>query len=158
MDIRIGSRGFTVVELLIAIVVIGIMSTLVLNSFTGAQARARDAERQSDIKALSKALEAFYVAAEGYPRVTGLMDSPAWISANLPGLDMNALVAPGAAEGAVSSLANTSTPALNQYGYQVRDHAINTVCTPVNNLCPRFLLFWREESSGAVKTLTSLNN
>lgn len=50
-------KGFTIVELLIVIVVIGILAALVLNSFSGAQAKARDAKRTADIAEIVKALQ-----------------------------------------------------------------------------------------------------
>jgi prepilin-type N-terminal cleavage/methylation domain-containing protein len=61
---RLG-RGFTIVELLIVIVVIGILAALVIVQFSNVQSRARDAERKSDIRALqSKVAE--YFALNGY--------------------------------------------------------------------------------------------
>lgn len=56
--------GFTIVELLIVIVVIGILAALVLNSFSGAQAKSRDAKRVTDVQALRK-YAAAYVAEKG---------------------------------------------------------------------------------------------
>lgn len=50
--------GFTIVELLIVIVVIGILAALVLNSFSGAQQRAANAKRDSDLQLLRKAIVA----------------------------------------------------------------------------------------------------
>lgn len=53
--------GFTIVELLIVIVVIGILAALVLNSFAGAQAKARDTRRRDDAAAIAKALQAWSI-------------------------------------------------------------------------------------------------
>lgn len=53
--------GFTIVELLIVIVVIGVLAALVLNSFAGAQAKARDSKRRDDATKISKALQAWSV-------------------------------------------------------------------------------------------------
>jgi prepilin-type N-terminal cleavage/methylation domain-containing protein len=47
--------GFTIVELLIVIVVIGILAALVLNTFSSAQQRAEAAKRESDLSVLYKA-------------------------------------------------------------------------------------------------------
>jgi prepilin-type N-terminal cleavage/methylation domain-containing protein len=52
------SRGFTIVELLIVIVVIGILAALVLNSFAGAQDRARAAAIVDGVRKIEKALRA----------------------------------------------------------------------------------------------------
>jgi len=95
------SRGFTVVELLIVIVVIGILAALVLNSFSGAQSRARDAQRVTDVKAISTQLEIYYNGAGGstYPDVNTTPVSTTFgqtfITTNFKGLDPNALIEPG---------------------------------------------------------------
>lgn len=61
--------GFTIVELLIVIVVIGILAAITIVAFNGVQQRGRDAERTSDVKQLKKALEMFYAENSYYPAV-----------------------------------------------------------------------------------------
>ena len=60
-------RGFTLIELLIVITILGILTTIAMGSFRNAQIRSRDAQRKSDLKQISKALELFYNDYEGYP-------------------------------------------------------------------------------------------
>ena len=55
------SRGFTIVELLIVIVVIAILAAITIVGFNGVQARSRDSMRKADINALAKALEVHYI-------------------------------------------------------------------------------------------------
>ena len=47
-------QGFTIVELLIVIVVIGILAAIVIVAFNGVQQRARTASAQSDLSAIGK--------------------------------------------------------------------------------------------------------
>lgn len=53
--------GFTVMELIIVIAVIGIMAVLVLNSVVGAQASARDAKRRHDIASIRRGLVGYSI-------------------------------------------------------------------------------------------------
>jgi prepilin-type N-terminal cleavage/methylation domain-containing protein len=52
--------GFTIIELLIVIAIIGILATLVLTNFRGAQAKGRDTVRKNDINSLYQKLEEYY--------------------------------------------------------------------------------------------------
>ncbi len=53
------SRGFTIVELLIVIIVIAILATLVITAYNGVQAKARDVKRQSNASEVQKAAESY---------------------------------------------------------------------------------------------------
>jgi len=61
------SRGFTIVELLIVIVVIGILAAIVIVAFNGVQNRAKDTSVQTDIKNVSALLEQHLVVHESLP-------------------------------------------------------------------------------------------
>ncbi len=65
------SQGFTIVELLIVIVVIAILAAITVVAYNGIQQRARDAQRQSDIVTIKKALELYYTANNRYPAGSG---------------------------------------------------------------------------------------
>lgn len=60
-------RGFTLVELLIVITILGILASIALVSFRSAQMRGRDAQRKSDLKQTVSALELFYADYQKYP-------------------------------------------------------------------------------------------
>lgn len=53
-------RGFTLVELLIAISIISILSTIGLISYQGVQGKTRDSVRKQDLNSLATALEIYY--------------------------------------------------------------------------------------------------
>lgn len=86
-------QGFTIVELLIVIVVIGILATLVIVTFTGIQRRARDTQRQTDINAIQSHVEAFYADHGYYPTTVDMQDAT-FLSDNMKGLKADALLAP----------------------------------------------------------------
>jgi len=63
-------NGFTIVELLIVIVVIGILAAITVVAFNGVQERARFAKARSDITTLNKAIQLYYAENGSYPNTT----------------------------------------------------------------------------------------
>jgi prepilin-type N-terminal cleavage/methylation domain-containing protein len=60
-------RGFTIVELLIVIVVIGILAAITIVAYNGVQSRARNSAAQSATENMAKKIEAFNAATGAYP-------------------------------------------------------------------------------------------
>jgi type II secretion system protein G len=61
------NRGFTIVELLIVIVVIGILAAIVIVAFNGVQNRAKDTRTRSDIKNVQSIVEKYNAETGRYP-------------------------------------------------------------------------------------------
>lgn len=59
--------GFTIVELLIVIVVIGILAAITIVAYNGIQERARYSTMQQDINSLNKAIQLYYADNGTYP-------------------------------------------------------------------------------------------
>ena len=55
------TAGFTIVELLIVIVVIGILAAITIVAYNGIQQRARDTARKSDLAAIAKLLNLYKI-------------------------------------------------------------------------------------------------
>lgn len=66
-SLKKAQQGFTIIELLIVIAIIAILALLVLNNFQGAQAKARDQQRTTDINNIHGKLEEFYNENNYYP-------------------------------------------------------------------------------------------
>lgn len=59
--------GFTLIELMIAAIVVSIIASVGFVTYSNAQAAARDAKRKSDLRAISTALEVYYQKNGRYP-------------------------------------------------------------------------------------------
>jgi general secretion pathway protein G len=59
--------GFTLIEMLVVISIIGILATLVTANLNSARSRARDTQRKSDIKNIATALRVYYNDKNRYP-------------------------------------------------------------------------------------------
>lgn len=63
-------NGFTIVELLIVIVVIGILAAITIVAYNGLQQRGRDTQRKSDLSQITKALHLYKIDNGSYPSTT----------------------------------------------------------------------------------------
>jgi type II secretion system protein G len=142
-------RGFTIVELLIVIVVIGILAGLVVTTFTGIQQKARNTERQTDIKAIHGQVEAYYAQNGSYPHRDEVNDAT-WRTTNMKGLDADALKDP---KGSASTL--VAAPAANSYSYAVTASG-GGACTTAANDCAVYTLTATYEGGGTFAK-TNLN-
>ncbi len=150
MTLKRKQEGFTIVELLIVIVVIGILAALVITTFTGIQQKARDTERTTDVKAIHGQVEAYYAQNGSYPglgsaTVDGL-NNTTWRSANMKGLDADALKDP---KGTLQELAATVSG--TQYGYAVFQTNGTTACTTAAADCAVYTLTANLEAGGTTQ-------
>jgi len=105
-------QGFTIIELLIVIAIIAILAGLVLNNFQGAQAKARDTQRVTDINNIHSKLEEYYNENNAYPQTFTAATFPGIDASSLTDADgvtitINAAVADEAAALAVANPGNT---------------------------------------------------
>lgn len=148
-------QGFTIVELLIVIIVIGILATLVLVTFTGIQQSARNTQRQTDIKAVASHLETYNAKNAYYPMLTDL-NSAAFISGTLKGLDKESTRDPKAGTAASDYQFADGNSTSNMYGYKAtKDDGSACDNTVSGDECTKFTLSYTEEG-GTQKTVTNL--
>ena len=66
-------KGFTIVELLIVIVVIGILAAITIVAYTGIQNRAKNSTAQSAASTLAKKAEAYFAENSQYPNTADVI-------------------------------------------------------------------------------------
>jgi len=119
-------QGFTIIELLIVIIVIGILATLVITTFSGIQRNARNRTREADINALHSQIEYYYGQNGNYPTLANINDAT-WRTSNMQGLDAGALSDPQGVGAVVAA------PVADAYAYAVSpancDNGTNGDCT-----------------------------
>lgn len=159
---KVTQKGFTIVELLIVIVVIGILAALVITTYNGIQQKGRNTERTTDLKAIQSQLEAYYAENGVYPASTQLgtdgSDNLTFIAASMKGLAKEALrdpKDPGTTDDEKYGLA--ATVAANTYAYAPTQDDGTTACTAAAADCTKYTLSGRPEGGGADIVIKSQN-
>lgn len=156
------SIGFTIVELLIVIVVIGILAAIVIVAFNGVQARANDTHRVSDVDKVKKFMELYYVKNGYYPGSGNIADanaSTALSTGVLQGLSPDALRAPDATGSTVSSWGqwggSVTTDGMN-YSYKTF-YADDANCIGLADQCAKYQIYYRTDADSSYKVIRSLS-
>ena len=163
--------GFTIIELLIVIAIIGILATLVLTNFQGAQAKGRDTVRTTDTNSLYSKLEEYHNENGGYP--DGLLDGFVAVGINnatatgtvdvFPGVDAGALTDEDGNSIVESFSVSTSLAAptipgnTNEYLYAAYGCAAATAVTDVGASCTKYHLATYQEQDTNGYRKASLN-
>jgi prepilin-type N-terminal cleavage/methylation domain-containing protein len=131
------TRGFTIVELLIVIVVIGILAAIIIIAFNGVSDRAKIAAVQSDVKNAAQSLEVYRIGtstSDSYPTANDCSVAPVPGTICLKTSPTNTVV---------YQVDNATVPA--SYCVMVTEgansfKATNTATAPVAGTCPGVLV------------------
>lgn len=149
MTTQFKQKGFTIIELLIVIVVIGILATITAIALGGANERARDAKRESDAKSLQTAIEAYYtIGNSNYPTLDDMNDTT-FREDNFQGLDDSVYQDPNADDDQLASAA-----AANVYAYEPGPSGCDN--TDTGGMCTEYTLTMTLEDDGSTLTKTNL--
>ena len=124
------NKGFTIIELLIVIIIIGILALIGVVAYGNVQESARNSKRQSDVSSIHTALEAYYVQNTLYPSLTQINDTSAggFRETELKGVPNETFQDPKAADSILAA-----APAANVYSYEVLpagcDNSAGNECT-----------------------------
>jgi len=142
-------RGFTIIELLVVVAVMGILATIGLVSFARVQSDARDSQRSSRITTIAESLEKYYDKYGTYPSCAAMAATPSTVTTTtLKNLDPSVLTAPKATSGTNSILAACAElSTTDAYAYK------GGGCTADG--CLQYTLKYLEESTGNPISLLS---
>jgi prepilin-type N-terminal cleavage/methylation domain-containing protein len=146
---RRSKSGFTTIELLLVLVIIGILATLVFTTRSGVQQNQRNNERQADIKELRDGLEGYFAANNRYPTLPELNDQT-WRTAHLKALEADVFKDPSSSDNTFVDKARA-----NAYAYSVTS-ASGTPCDSAKNPCTQYTLTATLEGGGSY-TKNNLN-
>jgi general secretion pathway protein G len=105
-------KGFTLIEILVVISIIGFLASVILVGLNNARIKARDAKRIGDMSQMQKGLEIYYNTYRGYPAMTGV-GLPLMTTGEVSATP----VAPLPADGSCGSLTNPFSQSANSYYY-----------------------------------------
>ncbi|MFZ1812076.1 MAG: type II secretion system protein [Candidatus Saccharimonadales bacterium] len=158
-------QGFSILELAVVIVLIGLLSMLVTAYMPQAQMRSRDTERTSDIATLKNYLEQQYVekASASYPTYPSTSSLTSDLSALTSGGLLDSTKSPGSNSSSIITASSngdqTSVTTKSSYIYQpyLQDGSLCTTSS-ANQPCVRFKLWYKlEENSPNATFVESLH-
>lgn len=174
-------RGFTVIEILVIIAVMGILLTLAVVNLRSSQINARDAERRADIESITTHLEVYYTSGTDNSSIVGRYPSTAALTAGANSIlstfrdaDRESFIAPETKDAdddinehiveTFQAATNNSSdpnslepePTINTYIYQPLKND-GSICQYTSDECRSYNLYYMQESDSTVITIKSKN-
>ena len=143
--------GFTVVELVVVIVVIGILAGIVTYAYTGSRIKAKDSQREADIMTIKHQIDKWAEENGTFPRQGS---SAGAIETNFAvtgiGIPRDALINPDAPSGTTNSISSNAVGGnLNYTNYGYRSFTSGGgACTLANATCVGYKLYYFKQSTG----------
>jgi prepilin-type N-terminal cleavage/methylation domain-containing protein len=145
ISLRKENKGFTIIELLIVIVVIGILAAIGFVAYGNVTKSARDSDRQADASALAKKAEEYYAGNGVYPTFAQL--------GAMEGIDAKTTTSPSG--NAFEDGGATISTCTNVPNSKANDH----YCYSVDGTGSQMSIgYWDEKSGTTAVYITGVNN
>lgn len=142
---KLNQKGFTIIELLIVIIVIGILAAIGFVAYGNVTKSARDSDRQADASALAKKAEEYYTEEGQYPTLAQLTA--------MDGIDDKTTTSPSglaAIDGGATAGTCTTAPT---------SKATDAYCYAVTNDGTAMTVgYWNEKAGNAAVYINGVNN
>jgi Tfp pilus assembly protein PilE len=144
--------GYSAIELVLLSVIVIILASILLASYSGIRIRERNNTRISDIKTIQQNLEIFYARSGFYPSLIE-MNSPSWTLANIKQIPRSDLVDPSSKTGIQLFTANSTK---TNFGYNVNS-STGIACNNKTVACSQYVLAATLEGGSGFFKVKSLN-
>jgi type IV pilus assembly protein PilE len=151
---RFFTRGFTIVELMVVVAIIGILATIATVSFTKISSDARDNQRLADVTAISESLETYYMKNGEYPSCTVINSGSSTISALAPSVVADTLTSPSAKTKGTSLTCGTGLVPSSMGDKYIYIGDGSTICN-TGSSCRYWKIQYWNETDNTVVTVSS---
>lgn len=149
------ASGFTIIEILVVIAVIGILTTISVVSFGRYQSSSRDSQRASRATILVEALEKYYDKNGEYPNCNSIQASAATVTSTvLPGVESTVLVTPQETSDDNSIVCQDLTSVSSDPDIFAYVGDGSTACL-TSGSCLQYTLKYKDEVTNSIKTVDS---
>jgi prepilin-type N-terminal cleavage/methylation domain-containing protein len=145
-------RGFTLIELIVIVAVVGILATIAVIGYTRVQADGRDSQRATSVVAIAEGLERYYDENGEYPSCRTMTGTSSTVG-QLLGIESASFRAPQSTldNSFICTAIDTESSTSDTYAY-IGDGS--TACD-TGSSCLLYRLQYREEVSGEIVELAS---
>jgi type II secretory pathway pseudopilin PulG len=153
------SRGFTLIELMIILVSVGILIAIIAYTYSGIQARSINTKQETAIRTLQTSIEKFYSINMYYPSLANINNS-AWRTTNMPKLNNKMLQGPSWTVKDTACTVNGQAILLSRsqpgcFGYNPTNNGSS--CTRSDKTCNEYMLSATLDQSNKRYTLHQLD-